>query len=168
VVIAASGSLAHIYFPDLPGQATDEAVKARWPRLIEGLRRHPGIGMVVVHAADGHPVALGASSRLDLATGQLEGSDPLEPYGPLAADAILRLSSFSTSGDILLFGTLDTVTGDVTGFEELVGSHGGLGGWQTEPFILVPAGLALSGAPLVGAPALYHELRTWQDLLAAG
>lgn len=58
---------------------------------------------------------------------------------------------------------MDPVSGEVTGFEELIGLHGGLGGWQTRPFILVPAGLQLSGAPLVGAPSLYCQLRAWQE-----
>ena len=62
----------------------------------------------------------------------------------------------------MLLGALDPVTGEVTGFEELIGSHGGLGGWQTEPFILVPDGLPPPDAPLVGAPALYHQLVAWQ------
>jgi hypothetical protein len=168
VVVAASGNLAHVYFPDLPGQATEAAVEARWPGLIDGLRGHPGIGVVVARSGECHPVVLGAASRLDLATKRLEGSDPLEAYGPRSADALQRLTAFTTSGDILLLGAVDPVTGDVTGFEELIGSHGGLGGWQTEPFILVPEGLELSGTPLVGAPALYRELRLWQDVPASG
>ncbi|HEY5435943.1 MAG TPA: hypothetical protein VIK13_11980, partial [Candidatus Limnocylindrales bacterium] len=70
--------------------------------------------------------------------------------------------AFATSGDLVLLGAVDPVTGEVTGFEELIGSHGGLGGWQTEPFLLVPAGLELADEPLVGAPALYHQLVAWQ------
>lgn len=62
----------------------------------------------------------------------------------------------------MLLGALDPVTGEVTGLEELIGSHGGLGGWQTEPFVLAPAGSALTQGPLVGAPALYHQLVAWQ------
>ena len=162
VVVASSGSLAHVYATGLPGQASADAIEVRYPGLIEGLRRHPGIGAVIVRTAEGHPLVLGPESRLDLASGRAEGVNPLLPYGPHAADAIRRLLAFSTSGDLVLLGALDPVTGEVTGLEELIGSHGGLGGWQTEPFVLAPAGLELTQGPLVGAPALYHQLVEWQ------
>ena len=162
VVVASSGSLAHVYAAGLPGQASADAIEVRYPGLIEGLRRHPGIGAVIVRTAEGHPLVLGPESRLDLASGRAEGVNPLLPYGPHAADAIRRLLAFSTSGDLVLLGALDPVTGEVTGLEELIGSHGGLGGWQTEPFVLAPAGLELTQGPLVGAPALYHQLVEWQ------
>ena len=35
-------------------------------------------------------------------------------------------------------------------------------GWQADPFILVPSGLAPPDAPLIGAPALYRQLVAWQ------
>jgi hypothetical protein len=34
---------------------------------------------------------------------------------------------FSSSGDLILLGAVDRVTREVTGFEQLIGSHGGLG-----------------------------------------
>jgi hypothetical protein len=132
------------------------------------LRRHPGIGALLVRSPEGHPLVLGPDGRLDLATGDLEGADPLTPYGPRAAEAIRRLEAFATSGDLVLLGAVDPVTGEVTGLEELIGSHGGLGGWQTEPFILVPRELELTEGPLIGAPALYHQLVAWQQAPPTG
>ena len=38
--------------------------------------------------------------------------------------------------DLLLLSQYDAELGEVAAFEELIGSHGGLGGPQTEPFIL--------------------------------
>jgi hypothetical protein len=110
-------------------------------------------------------LVLGAQGRLDLAAGQPDGSDPLADYGPRAAESLRRLEGFPNAGDLILLGAVDRVTGEVTGFEELVGSHGGLGGWQTEPFILCPATLTLADDPPVGAPALYHQLTAWQAQL---
>ena len=162
VVVASSGNLAHVYITALPGLATAEAIEARLPGLAGGLARHPGIGALIVRTAEGHVLALGPDGRLDLSTGRLEGRDPLAAYGPRAVDAVLRLAAFPTSGDLLLLGAVDPVTGEVTGFEELIGSHGGLGGWQADPFILVPSGLAPPDAPLIGAPALYRQLVAWQ------
>lgn len=162
VVVAASGNLAHVYVTGLPGHATAEAIDARYPGLVDTLARNPGIGALVVRSAAGHALVLGAHGRIDLATGHVDGVDPLAGYGPRAADDIRRLEGFPTCGDLILLGAVDAVTGEVTALEELIGSHGGLGGWQTEPFILVPAPLELSGEPLVGAPALYRQLVAWQ------
>ncbi len=162
VVVASSGSLAHVYLTGLPGRATADAIEERAPGLIDGLRRHPGIGAVIAHTAADGPVALARDGRLVLTSGLLEGTDPLLRFGPGAVDAIRRLEAFTTSGDLILLGAMDPVTGEVTGLEELIGSHGGLGGWQTDPFILVPAGLELTEGPLAGAPSVYHQLVAWQ------
>ena len=51
--------------------------------------------------------------------------------------------------------------GEVAAFEELIGSHGGLGGFQTEPFILHPAEWELDEPVPLGAPAIYRNLRRW-------
>ena len=51
--------------------------------------------------------------------------------------------------------------GEVAAFEELIGSHGGLGGPQTEPFILHPADWELDEPVPLGAPAIYRNLRRW-------
>jgi hypothetical protein len=144
---------------------TGETIETRCPGLIQALAHHPGIGALVVRSADGHALVLGARGRVDLATGRPEGLDPLVEYGSNAAEDLRRLEGFSNAGDLILLGSVDAVTGDVTGFEELVGSHGGLGGRQTEPFILCPASLRLTDHPPVGAPALYHQLVPWRDQL---
>ena len=162
VVVASSGNLAHVYVAGLPGRATMDDIEGRAPGLIEGLRRHPGIGAVIVRSAAGHTLAIGPEGRVDLAAGQVDGTDPLAAYGPRAQDAIRRLDGFATCGDLVLLGAINQTTGEVTGLEELIGSHGGLGGWQTEPFILAPKELELTEGPLVGAPALYRQLVAWQ------
>ena len=48
-------------------------------------------------------------------------------------------------------------------FEELIGSHGGLGGPQTEPFILHPVEWQLDEEVPLGAPAIYRNLRRWLE-----
>ncbi len=42
-------------------------------------------------------------------------------------------------GDIVLLSSVDPTTGEVVSFEDLVGCHGGLGGAQSESFILRPS-----------------------------
>jgi len=165
VVVASSGNLGHVYFTSQPGLMTGEAIEARCPGLMEALARHPGVGALLVRSAAGHALVLGAHGRVDLATGQPDGVDPLADYGSRAAENLQHLAGFPNAGDLILLGAVDHVTGEVTGFEELIGSHGGLGGWQTEPFILCPATLSLADDPPVGAPALYRQLKAWQAQL---
>ena len=50
-------------------------------------------------------------------------------------------------------------TGEVAAFEELVGSHGGLGGTQSFAFALVPESWPLPEEPIVGAAALHAWFR---------
>jgi hypothetical protein len=43
----------------------------------------------------------------------------------------------------------------------LIGSHGGLGGYQTQPFVLYPAELQVGDDPLIGAAAVHRVLKEW-------
>ena len=67
----------------------------------------------------------------------------------------------SNSGDLVLISMLDTDTDQVAAFEELIGSHGGLGGPQNEPLLLYPTDWELDTEPLVGAPAVHAQLMRW-------
>jgi hypothetical protein len=163
--VASSGNLAHLYFTHEPGRMTAEAIETRCPGLIAALARHAGIGAVIGRSAEGHTLLLGADGQHDLDATPPDGRDLLAEYGPRAVEALRRLTAFTTAGDLILLGSVDAVTGEVTGFEELVGSHGGLGGRQTEPFILCPASLRLTDHPPLGAPALYRQLVAWRDQL---
>jgi uncharacterized membrane protein YvlD (DUF360 family) len=166
VVVASSGNLAHVYFTSVPGRMTEDEIETRYPGLIEALSCHPGIGALLVRSAAGHALALGRRGRFDLTAGQPDADDFLVEYGPRAVQNLLHLDGFTNVGDLILLGAVDPISGEVTGFEELVGSHGGLGGWQSEPFLLRPKTLTLTEDPLVGAPALYRQLTAWRDQLS--
>jgi uncharacterized membrane protein YvlD (DUF360 family) len=165
VVVASSGSLAHVYFTSQPDRMSNEAIETHYPGVIEALASHPGVGLLLVRSAAGHALVLGQHGWLDLNTDKPDGSDPLVAYGPRAADSLRRLDGFANAGDLILLGAVDGLSGEVIGFEELVGSHGGLGGEQTEPFILTPETLKLIDDPPVGAPALYRQLIAWREQL---
>jgi hypothetical protein len=166
VVVASSGSLAHVYFTSRPGHAIEADIEAASPDLIDGLAHHAGIAAVIVRSAQGEVVAVDRHGRHDLSAGPGDAG-VLADFGPGAADDLRHLASFESSGDLMLLGAMDRVSGEITGFEELVGSHGGLGGWQGKPFILVPESLRISQEPLVGAPAIYRQLTEWQAQLRA-
>jgi hypothetical protein len=160
LVVCASGNLAHLYFPIQAGRMTLEEIDARYPRLISRLIDHPAVGCVFVRSSDG-PLALGRDGRRALDRDGFEGDDPLLPFGPLAAPSLRRLDGFSNTGDIVLLGSVDPATEQVVSFEDLVGCHGGLGGAQSEPFLLHPVDWQPTAAPLVGAPSVNGQLRDW-------
>jgi uncharacterized membrane protein YvlD (DUF360 family) len=161
LVVCASGNLALVYLNALPERLTLEALALRYPRLVEGIANHDGIGFVMVRSATHGAVALGRGGAHYLDQGRIEGEDPLAPFGPQAADDLRRLDAMPDVGDLVLNSRVDPDTDEVAAFEELVGSHGGLGGWQTNAFVLYPASWAAADEPLVGAPAINRQLVTW-------
>lgn len=165
VVVCASGNLALIYLLDHPARMTMEEIALAHPRLLQGLATHPGIGFVLVHSEQFGAVVVGPRGIHHLEGGHIEGDDPLAPFGPRAADHLRRLDSFPHVGDLVINSLFDPESGEVAAFEHLVGSHGGLGGMQTEPFLLYPAHLPAPEEPLVGAPAIYAQLQRWLDHL---
>ncbi len=53
-------------------------------------------------------------------------------------------------------------------FEELISFHGGIGGYQTRPFILHPAQLEVPEGPIVGAASVHGILTGWRRKLEGG
>ncbi|NED80346.1 hypothetical protein G3I76_09640, partial [Streptomyces sp. SID11233] len=83
---------------------------------------------------------------------------------PGAAEAVRRTDSFPHCADIMVNSWYDPETGEVLAFEEQIGSHGGLGGDQSRPFLLSPLALSApvaEGGELVGAERVHEVLRRW-------
>ncbi len=163
IVVLASGNLGLVYSSWLDERATLEQIEAVYPGLLDGLVRHKGIGFVLVRSEAHGPVAIGARGRHYLLTGELEGEDPLAVFGPNAAAHLRRTDGFPDAPDILVISCYDPETGEVAAFEELIGSHGGLGGWQTMPFLMFPSALTASAEPIVGAASLFRVLKGWVE-----
>jgi uncharacterized membrane protein YvlD (DUF360 family) len=162
VVVVASGNLAMVYLTDSKRRLTLDELLLRHPDLVAGLASHPGIGVVVVDTVDHGPVAIGSAGSHRLADGVVEGVDPLLPFGRYAARDLLAHQQLANVGDLVLVSAYDPVTEEVCAFEELVGCHGGLGGWQTEAVLVYPTRFTLSEPELVGADAVYRELAGWR------
>jgi putative membrane protein len=161
IVVLASGNLGLIYGTRLGRRAVLEEIEEVYPGLLEGLASHEGIGFVMVRSEAHGPVVVGATGRYYLAEDRVEGDNPLDGFGPNAAQHLSRSDSFPDAPDILVNSFCNHETNEVAAFEELIGSHGGLGGYQTQPFVLYPAELPVGDAPLVGAAAVHLVLKEW-------
>lgn len=163
-LVVSSGNLSLLYLTDYPRRLDRAEIDRVHPELISGLADHPGIGVVVVRDEDG-PVAVGAAGSHRLSGGVVQGIDPLLPYGPHARHDLLRHQEAAHIADLVLISCVDPVTDEVAAFEELVGSHGGLGGWQTEAVLVHPARWPVTEPDLDGADAVHRQLIEWLDML---
>jgi uncharacterized membrane protein YvlD (DUF360 family) len=159
--VMASGNLGLISFPREAGRMTLERLEELHPRLLPALRDHPGIAFAMVRSERHGTLALGRDGVYHLASGHVEGKDPLAPFGPEAARHLRRTDSFPHCPDVMVNSTYWEETGEVAAFEELVGSHGGMGGTQSHPFVLHPADLLWPDEPVVGAERVHGILTGW-------
>jgi hypothetical protein len=129
--------------------------------LIPALIAHPGVGFILVRSDEDGPVVIGRDGLQILQTRTVAGADPLEPFGASARWQVLETDSYPHCADIVVNSMWDPQTEEIAAFEHLVGSHGGLGGEQTHPFVLYPAGLPAPAGPIRGAGELHQVLRGW-------
>jgi hypothetical protein len=163
LVVVAGGNLALVYFNVSDERMTLDQIEAAHPGLAQALIGHPGVGLMLVRTDDHGAIAVGKQGIHFLDEDRFEGEDPLAIFGELAATALRRLDGIANVGDIALVSQYDPETFEIAAFEELIGAHGGLGGPQTRPFLLYPSDWELDQGPLVGAPAVYRQLRRWME-----
>ncbi|WP_306188088.1 alkaline phosphatase family protein, partial [Streptomyces sp. MK5] len=163
-LVLASGNLGLVSFPDVPHRMSREELDARHPGLLTTLANHPGVGFLLVRSEEHGGLVLGARGA-EIPLDELDGNPgPLAAFGPGAADAVRRTHSFPHAPDILVNSFHDPADGEVLAFEEQIGSHGGLGGAQTRPFLLAPLACSppvAEGGELVGAERIHRVLRRW-------
>jgi uncharacterized membrane protein YvlD (DUF360 family) len=160
LVVAAGGNLALVYFPRHEGRLTAEQIETAYPGLLAGIASHPGIGFVCVRTNNDGPVVLGRAGVHQLGSGVVSGSDPLAAFGPRAARDLLDHDTCDHVGDLVINSCLDAGTDEVAAFEELVGCHGGLGGWQDRAVLVHPADWPVD-EELIGAEAVHRQLVRW-------
>jgi len=165
VVVLGSGNLGLIYLLGEPRRLTLEEIEAEHPRLVPALREHPHVGWLLIRSELQGPLVLGPRGTRFLATGELEGEDPLAEFSPRAAQHLARSDGFTHAADIFVGSFYDPALEEGCAFEELICFHGGLGGPQTRPFLLYPATLSPAPKPIVGAATVNQILRGWRHEL---
>ncbi|MCB0069909.1 MAG: alkaline phosphatase family protein, partial [Caldilineaceae bacterium] len=177
-----SGNAAQVYFDLFPRRILLSELEAAYPGMVDALVQHEGIGVVGGYADDGAPVIIGKHGRRNLHTGEVTGEDPVAQYAPAAGHGaasvekrvwqMRRVMDFPHAGDLWVISSVYE-DGTVAALEELVGSHGGVGGEQTDAFVFHPPDMEVPetrnaidvfhildrhrGAPVVEKPVVVEE-----------
>lgn len=165
VYALASGNLGLISFTRWPERVTLEELEEAFPAVIPGLTQHEGIGFIMVRSEEHGPVVLGANGIYYLRDDRIEGENPLALFGPHAAHHLRRTDTFANCPDILVNSFYDPEKEEGCAFEELVGFHGGMGGMQTQPFVMHPAELKVEDGDLTGAASVHRLGKSWLEKL---
>jgi hypothetical protein len=161
IAVVGSGNLGLVWFTGTDHRLTVEEMEELHPNLLGSLADHPGVGLMMVRSSRHGAMAIGKGGIRFLDQDRVEGEDPTTLFGPHTMMSLRREDAMTHAPDILLLSQYDPELGEVAAFEELIGSHGGLGGPQTEPFILHPADWELDEPIPLGAPAVYRNIRRW-------
>lgn len=158
VIVLASGNLGLIYLTQWKERLNYEQINQIYPDLIPGIAKHEGVGFILVHSHKFGPLAIGSEGIFYLKDGTVEGENPLSNFGQRTAQHLLRTDKFKYTPDILVNSFYDPDKNEVAAFEELVGSHGGIGGEQSYPFIMHPVDWKFE-REIVGAEELHRAIK---------
>jgi uncharacterized membrane protein YvlD (DUF360 family) len=161
IAVVGSGNLGLVWFTGNDHRLTVEELEEKHPGLVAAVAAHPGVGLMLVRSSTYGAVVFGPNGTRYLDEDRVEGEDPTTLFGPHTIMSLKREDAMEHAPDLLLLSQYDPNLGEVAAFEELIGSHGGLGGPQTEPFILHPVEWTLDEEVPLGAPAIYRNIRHW-------
>ncbi len=140
IAVVGSGNLGLVYFTGNDHRLTLEELEAHAPEPgRDASRRIPGWldGARPLGVARRRRHRCRGARYLDDGPGRRRGSDGSRSARTRCM-SLRREDAMEHAPDLLLISQYDPELGEVAAFEELIGSHGGLGGFQTEPFILHP------------------------------
>ena len=159
LIVLASGNLAMIYLTQWSHRLSYEEINEFFPNFIAGLVENEYVGFILVRSQEYGDIAIGKDGKYYLNTDKIEGKNPLLGFGDNIVRHLKRSSSFKYTPDILVNSFYDAENDEVCAFEELVGSHGGVGGSQSKPFILYPSDWDIGDEEIVGAENIYRILK---------
>ena len=161
IAVVGSGNLGLVYFTGNDHRLTLEELDELHPNLVSTVAAHPGVALLMVRSAARGAVVFGPRGVRYLDEDKVEGEDPTTLFGPHTIMSLKREDAMTHAPDLLLLSQYDPEMGEVAAFEELIGSHGGMGGFQNQPFILYPSEWSLDEEVPLGAPAIYRNIRAW-------
>lgn len=163
ILVLCSGCLAHIYFGRRPQALTLEEIERLYPMLLAKLTGQPGVDFVLGRSEARGLLAIGAAGFRQVERGLVIGQDPLAPFGDGTAIGrhLERLMRFPNSGDLVVHGGMHR--GRIVAFEEHIGTHGGYGGAQNHPFLLLPEHVRLRPLDVRLPDDLYHVFWRLRD-----
>lgn len=143
IVVTGSGNLGNVWLKHFSQRPTRQQVEKQYPDLIDRLLQVTGIGLVIVRDGKQAFACIGKHGQVDLRTGKVTGKNPLSRYKNIRLEELLQLAADPNAPDLTLISTMQPGSNEVHAFEELVGCHGGIGGWQTEAILLHPRKLKI-------------------------
>jgi uncharacterized membrane protein YvlD (DUF360 family) len=161
IAVVGSGNLGLVWFTGHDHRLTLEELEELHPALVATMAAHPGVAMLMVRSQSHGAVVFGHNGARYLDEDRVEGEDPTVVFGPHTVISLKREDAMTHAPDLLFISQFDPELGEVAAYEELIGSHGGLGGPQTEPFILHPMEWQLDEDIPLGAPSIYRNIRHW-------
>lgn len=166
VVVTGSGNLGNIWLKSFDKRPNREAVDNHYPGFINALLATKGIGLVIVDTAHQGPVCYGSAGSIELKTGKVTGANPLAHYGAIRPKDLLKVATMPNAPDIQIISSVHPSSKEVHAFEELVGNHGGIGGWQTSAILLHPTKLKIASrfyedGELYDSTVIYRILTDW-------
>ena len=156
-IVLGSGSLGLVYLPGRPAPADPRGDRRALPRADPRAGAHPGIGFVLVGA---EPAGRRGARRGRRARTWPPARSPVtirwRRSGRGRRPGRASVDAYRTVADLMINSRYDPERDEVAAFEDQVGSHGGLGGPQTHPFLLYPTTLSAPQEPIFtlagGAP----------------
>ena len=139
--------------------------------IVAGLATHPGVSFAVVNSTEHGPVAIGEHGVIHLSTGEVTGINPARAIWRSGPNRHVAGCRIRQCPDIYLNSMYDPQTDEVAAFEELVGCHGGVGGWQTRAVLVHPSDWTVwpelldSQGRLVSAEVVHRQMVGWLELL---
>ncbi len=160
-------SLGDIYFtPDKSFAVDMKDIEKKYPGYTDKLINHPGIGLVVGRDGENY-VMKGKTGTLVMdRKGQVLKQEKENPITHFGDEALLRkhinnYMNLEQTGDIVIFGEYDgEKVVDFNKKYSLASLHGGIGGNQTNPFIVTDASLPIADREIVEATdinKIYNE-----------
>ena len=169
VVVTGSGNLGNIWITKYDERPTYEQIEADFPGFVEKLLNTKGIGVALIRAEKDEHLCVSKNGVINLKTKVVQGINPLLQYEFNNTDALLKLTKMKQAPDVQVISDFNRNSGEVHAFEELVGNHGGIGGWQTDAILLHPSDLkipksAYSEGKIVDSVNVHKIFKHWLKL----